>query len=207
MRNTIDERIREQAAMYALGMLSQWEARAFDHYLAEGPTGYAEELVAFDAVVAELALGAGEQAPAASVRDRLLACVAGEAKQQEQGRVEKAPAPPSQSRSVRLNEGKWSQFADGVFIKTLFVDQGRGTITSLVKLEPGARFPPHRHLGIEESIIIEGDCHVNGQVLRPGDYRCADAGTIDSDLTTEHGTVFMIVAPKEVEILEAQGEC
>lgn len=188
-RNFIDETVTEQAAMYALGMLGQSEARAFDRCLAEGMAGYAEELAVFNRVIAEMGLGVEEQAPAASVRDRLLARIADEADQKH--------------RSVRLNEGKWKRFADGVFIKRLFVDHGRGTVTSLVKLEPGARFPRHRHLGIEESIIIEGDCHVNGEVLMPGDYRRAMAGTTDSELTTERGTLFVLIAPLEVEFLEA----
>jgi anti-sigma factor ChrR (cupin superfamily) len=203
MRNSFNERVTEQAAMYALGMLSQSEAWSFENCLDEGREDYVEEFATFDEVVGELGLGAVEQSPSESLRDRLRARIAVEGKSEEQGGIESGSASPSQqSLTVRLNEGKWRQFADGVFIKTLFVDRDRGTVTSLVKLEPGARFPQHRHLGIEQSLIIEGDCRVNDQVLTPGDYRCAEAGTIDTDLTTEHGTVFMIVAPKELEIMD-----
>ncbi len=203
-RNFIDESIIEQAAMYALGAMSQSEARAFDRGLDENRAGYAEELAAFEAVVAALAFGAPEQTPPARARERLLASVAAETGHKVPGKVEAQSAPPPpQFRSVRFNEGRWKQVGEGAFIKTLFVDQHKGAVTSLVKLEPGGRLPGHRHLGIEESIIIEGDCHVNGEVLMPGDYRRAMAGTTDSELTTERGTIFVLIAPREVEILEA----
>ncbi len=208
MRNLVDERITEQAAMYALGMLSQSEARAFERCLAEGEGGYAEESAVFDAVVTSLGLSASEQLPSADMRERLLARVAGEASQKERNEAGERPASaPPEFHNVRLDEGKWDQAAEGVFVKTLFVDQIRGTVTSLVKLEPGARLPRHRHLGIEESIVVEGDCRVNGEVLTPGDYRCAMAGSTDSEVTTEHGTTFLMITPREVEILEPQWNC
>ncbi|MGH9853311.1 MAG: cupin domain-containing protein [Blastocatellia bacterium] len=201
-RNFIDESIIEQAAMYALGMLSQSEARAFDCGLDENREGYAEELAAFNAVTAALAFGAPEQTPPARARERLLARVAAETGPKAQRKVETQSAAPPQFRNVRLNEGRWDQVGKGAFVKILFVDQHKGAVTSLIKLEPGARLPRHRHLGIEESIVIEGDCRVNGEILMPGDYRCALAGTIDSEVTTVNGTTFMMIAPQEVEIME-----
>jgi anti-sigma factor ChrR (cupin superfamily) len=201
-RNFIDETITEQAAMHALGMLGQSEAHAFDRGLDEDREGYAAELAAFETVVAALAFSAPEQAPSANVRERLLARVAAETSHKVQGKIETQSASP-QFRSVRLNEGRWKQVGEGAFIKTLFVDQHKGSVTSLVKIEPGGRLPGHRHLGIEESIIIEGDCRVNGEVLLPGDYRRAMAGTTDSELTTERGTLFVLIATREVEFLEA----
>jgi len=202
-RNFVDEIVIEQAAMYALGMLSQSEARAFDRCLDENREGCAEELAAFNPVVAALAFGAPKQIPPARARERLLARVAAETGHQAQGKVETQSAAPPPFRNVRLDEGRWNQVGQGAFVKILFVDQHRGAVTSLIKLEPGARLPRHRHLGIEESIIIEGDCRVNGEVLMPGDYRRAMAGTKDSEVTTERGTLFLLIAPQEVEILEA----
>lgn len=202
-RNFIDESIIEQAAMHALGMLGQPEARAFDRRQDENRAGYAEELAAFNAVVAALAFGAPEQTPPARARERLLARVAVESGHKAQGKVEAQSASPPQFQNVRLNEGRWNQVGKGAFVKILFVDPHRGAVTSLIKLEPGARLPRHRHLGIEESVVIEGDCRVNGEVFTPGDYRRAMGGTTDSEVTTERGTIFLMIAPPEVEILEA----
>lgn len=203
MRDFDNEKISEQAAMYALGMLSQSEAQAFERCLSENQQGYAEELAAFDAVVASLALGAPEQTPPERTRKQLLFTVASEAETTEIPVVEKSQPPTPQLHTLRLGEGKWNRLAEGVFIKTLFIDREKDLVTSLVKLEPGARFPRHRHPGIEESVVILGDCLVNGEAFMPGDYRRADAGTTDGEITTINGTTYLVIASRNVEILEA----
>jgi anti-sigma factor ChrR (cupin superfamily) len=205
MRDSIDEKITEQAAMYSLRILSQSEARAFEQALAEGRAGFAEEMTAFDEVVAELAMSAEERTPSASLRQQLLERISEDKDPVDCGATELRSSGGLQLfQSVGLDEGDWEKAADGVFVKTLFVDRFKRTVTSLIKLEPGSRLPQHRHLGIEESIIIEGDCRVNGEVFRPGDYRRAMAGTTDSEVTTEHGTIFMMVSPGEIDILEPE---
>lgn len=198
-----NEKITEQAALYALGMLSQSEANAFERCLSDKREGYAEEFAAFDAVVAALALAAPEQTPSELTRKRLLGAVASEAETAEIPVVQKSQLSTPQFHSLRLDEGKWNRLAEGVFVKTLFIDREKDLVTSLVKLEPGARFPRHRHPGIEESVVILGDCHVNGDVLTPGDYRRADAGTTDGEITTINGTTYLVIASRKVEILEA----
>ncbi|MGE0133007.1 MAG: cupin domain-containing protein [Blastocatellales bacterium] len=203
MRDFDDEKIREQAAMYALGMLSQSEAQAFESCLSGNQKGYADELASFDAVVAELGLSALELTPPERARKQLLVTVASEAETTEIPVIENLASPAPEYHSVRLDEGKWKRLAEGVFVKTLFIDREKDLVTSLVKLEPGARFPRHRHPGIEESVVILGDCHVNGEAFMPGDYRRADAGTTDGEITTINGTTYLVVASRKVEILEA----
>lgn len=202
MRDFDHEKITAQAALYALGILSQSEAQEFERCLSENQEGCAEELAAFEPVVAALALGAPEQTPSELIRKQLLVTVASEAETTEIPVVRNSQPPAPQIHSVKFDEGKWTQLAKGVFVKTLFVNRENDTITWLVKLEPGARFPRHRHTGVEESVIILGDCHVNGQTLAPGDYRRALAGTTDSEITTITGTTYLVIAPRKVEILE-----
>lgn len=202
MRDFDHEKITEQAAMYALGMLSQSESQAFDRGVSENREGYAEELAAFETVVAELGLGAPEQTPPDRTRKQLLFTIASEAETTEIPVVQN-PQLQKQPYCIRLNEGKWDRLAAGVFVKTLFVDRKKDLVTSLVKLEPGARFPSHRHTGVEESVVILGDCYVNGLTLGPGDYRRALAGTIDSDITTVNGTTYLVIGPRKVEILQS----
>lgn len=72
MRSAVDEKIAEQAAMFALGILSQSEACLLEHCLNDRQEIYAEELAAFDAVVTALALSAPERIPPAETRKRLL---------------------------------------------------------------------------------------------------------------------------------------
>jgi len=72
MRSAVDEKISEQAAMYALGILSHSEACRLEHLLNDIRQSYTEEIAAFDAVVAALALSAPERTPPAEARNRLL---------------------------------------------------------------------------------------------------------------------------------------
>lgn len=76
MRSAIDEKIAEQAAMRALGILSRSEVCWSSDYSYETLDTFAEELAAFDAVVSALALGAPEKIPSPQTRNRLLDLIA-----------------------------------------------------------------------------------------------------------------------------------
>src|SRR6266498_1329161 len=43
----------------------------------------------------------------------------------------------------------------GVWTKKLY-EEPSGRMTTLTKMEPGARLPSHRHVGIEQSFVLEG---------------------------------------------------
>ena len=73
---TNTEQAQEMAALYALGALTQHEARAFESLLAEDNNNLAEELAMFESVSAQLALAAPECTPSPSVRNNLLAGIA-----------------------------------------------------------------------------------------------------------------------------------
>ena len=72
------DELRDRAALYALGALSQQEARAFDDHLDEGCEVCRTEVRGFDSVVESLGLGAAEIAPPSAARDKLLAWMAQE---------------------------------------------------------------------------------------------------------------------------------
>ena len=75
---------------------------------------------------------------------------------------------------VRAGEGAWRPTADaGVRIKLLFVDRERATVTTLVRMEPGARIPAHRHLGLEQCLVLEGDLRSGGIEMSAGDFNCS----------------------------------
>ncbi|MGH9798940.1 MAG: cupin domain-containing protein [Blastocatellia bacterium] len=202
------ERTQEMAALYALGALTQHEARAFENLLAENPEGndgLAEELAAFESVSACLAMSAEECIPSASVRNNLLTNIAGfsqPAKVEEFHLPFVAPAEFSKVFSLHANEGDWLDIGHGLTAKTLFVDQTRGVVTSLVKMAPGGALPPHRHKGDEQFFVLEGDCHVHGTRLGPGDFHRAAAGSVHESTYTIEGTTFLLVAPADYEILQ-----
>jgi putative transcriptional regulator len=184
-----DDQIREQLALYALGALSQQEARVVEHHLAEGCEVCASELQPFESVVEALGFAVLPATPPAGVRAKLIA-----------GLVEgnQAVSPPLREAlknySLRANEGQWTETAQGVFEKQLFSDESRGTVTTLIKMMPGIKLPSHRHVGLEECLVIEGDFHVGSEEFGPGDYRCAMAGTIDETPFSINGTLLLIVS-------------
>ena len=67
----VSEETREKAALYALGSLSQLEARAFEAHLREGCDVCAAELSEFQGVVGALDSGFAEEAPPPYLRDLL----------------------------------------------------------------------------------------------------------------------------------------
>lgn len=223
---TAEEELQGQAALYALGALDAEEARAFESHLAEGCAACEAELREFESVVADLAFAAPASEPPAGMRARLLALVS-----EEQGRNahageqtrpadeeatadKKAAAEVEAARAarqmggagflvVRAGEGVWRATADdGVSYKLLFFDRERATVTTLVRMEPGARIRAHRHLGLEQCLVLEGDVRSGGVEMTAGDFNCSLAGSVHNELTTEGGALLLIVAPERYETLE-----
>ncbi len=195
-----EEESEESAALYALGALSQHEARAFEEHLAEGCEACETELREFEKTVTQLAFDAPEAMPPQGAREKLLARLAAE--------TEPTPSAPTsgndvaQPVTVRADEGDWYKLCAGVLFKQLFVDPTRNTVTTLLKLEPGARMPMHRHRGIEECYVVAGDVFTNNQNLKAGDYTCAMEGSIHHPISTTGGALLLIVAPESYEVLE-----
>jgi anti-sigma factor ChrR (cupin superfamily) len=204
MRHSVapDEMI-EIAASYSLGALSQQEARAFEDHLAEGCQACRDELASFETILTGFAFADEGRAPALKIRDELLARLKEEAS--GNGSDERGPSSDGQSFiSIRASEGDWTEVQDGVFMKQLFVDEASGVATSLVRMQPGTFLPVHLHNGIEQIYVIEGDCSIRGESLGPGDYHRAAAGSIHERTYTVQGTMFLLVAPKSYDVLEAQ---
>jgi anti-sigma factor ChrR (cupin superfamily) len=87
--------------------------------------------------------------------------------------------------------------SEGVFVKQLYVDDEKRTVTSLYKMEPGAQAPRHIHSGAEECFVIEGDFHINDLKLGPGDYHRAEPGSLHQKIYTEKGNLLLIIAPQD----------
>jgi anti-sigma factor ChrR (cupin superfamily) len=202
---TTEEQMQEIMALYALGALADEEAWALENHLTENRNGLAEDLKAFEMVAAHLAFAASEQAPPLELRQNLLALVAQEASPsaKEIFSLPVTSAPQfSQFFSLLANEGEWQEFGPGMSAKTLFVDQSRGIVTSVVRMLAGTALPPHKHLGDEQLYVLEGDCYIHDSKLGPGDFYHASAGSIHESTYTVGGTTFLLIAPANYEILQ-----
>jgi len=194
--SVVDDQIREQLALYALGALSQHEARVVERHLAEGCEVCASELPPFESVVEGLGFAVLAATPPAGVRERLMSGLL-----EESQTVSPSLREPLKNYSLRADDGQWTETAQGVFEKHLFADERRGTVTRLIKMMPGIKLPSHRHLGLEECLVIEGDFHVGSEEFGPGDYRCAMAGTIDETPFSVNGTMLLIVSQGGYEMV------
>ena len=185
--------------------------REFEGHLAAGCEACAAGLREFEAVAGGLCLAAPEAAPPAGVRARLLALVSGargnsgaDASQGDVRGVE-----PNFSRDaapgflvVRAGEGRWRPTDDaGVTFKLLFADRERGTATTLVRMEPGSRIRSHRHLGVEQCLVLEGDLSSGPHRMSAGDFNCSLPGSVHEELTTGGGALLLLVSPATYESL------
>lgn len=182
----IEDNIVERASLYALGALSEIETRAFEEHLAAGCEVCEAEVGPFQSVVSAMGFAAPDIQPPASAREKLFASLA-------QTTASPAPAPDF-FFTLRAKEGEWKESFPGIHIKQLFIDEKTGTVTSLFKLKPGAHAPLHRHDGIEQCLVLEGDFHVNDEVLGPGDFTSAMPGSVHHTAYTEGGALLLIVA-------------
>lgn len=190
------------AALYSLGVLTQHEARAFEEHLSEGCQTCADELESFELTVGALGFGSSEAEPPVGMRDQLLSRVAESSSDQTQPGSLKGKGP-EQFVSILGTQGDWLELQEGVLVKQLYVDKSTGIATSLVRMQPGTSLPVHKHLGVEQILILEGDCVVAGQRLGSGDYQRAATGTTHQSTYTEGGTLFLLIAP-ECEVLDAR---
>ncbi|HKG22422.1 MAG TPA: cupin domain-containing protein [Blastocatellia bacterium] len=196
-----EDTVHELAALYALGVLDEAEAKAFEAHLADGCDVCSTDVSAYESIVANLAFVTESETPSEGARERLSARVASEGSEIKGGR-EGVLSSPGKMRSTRTEELEWHEVNAGILIKRLSVDEATGLATSLVKMLPGRRLARHRHNGSEQLFILEGDCHLQGEVLGPGDYHRAEDGSIHDTTYTVGGTTFLLIAPVTYEFLE-----
>lgn len=154
------------------------------------------EARAMQETVAVMAWAVPPSAPSVSLRTRLLERVA----QAAPPKVSDAkPFVSPALLSVRADEGKWREISSGIEFKKLFVDKTSDLLTGLYRLAPGASIEAHRHRGHEQTYILQGDCRVGDLVFGPGDFHCATSGSTHESLSTENGTLLLIMSPLEYE--------
>ena len=93
--------------------------------------------------------------------------------------------------TIGADEGEWQPFLDGVAIKVL--REHAGVLSYLLRLDPGATVPPHRHPQDEECVVLEGRLRVGTRIeIGPGGYHLAQLGALHASITTEVGaTIFL----------------
>jgi anti-sigma factor ChrR (cupin superfamily) len=202
MHAYVDDELKGQAALYSLGALDAEEARAFEAHISEGCEACAAELREFAGVAASLRLAPTQAEPPARARERLLARVSGEAQDADASVAARPPKSASGFLVVRADEGRWVETEDeGVCYKLLFADRELGTYTTLLKLQPGASIPRHRHLGVEQCLVLEGDLSAGPIKMSAGDFNCSLPNSVHDEIATEGGALLLIVSPEKYEVV------
>jgi hypothetical protein len=102
-------------------------------------------------------------------------------------------APPT------WTEPEWVEVAPGIAVKLLATDTERDRVSMLVHLAAGVDYPPHRHAGVEELHLLQGELMIDEKQLYPGDYIRAVPGSADNRVWSETGcTCVLITSPKDV---------
>ena len=174
----IPDDIQALALADAIGALDPDERRDLEVRLAALPPSVRAEVASLYDASVEIAASARGEEPSPGVRDALLARVA-------------APA----NHTITSTDGEWVETAvPGMRMKILAIDRARDRVTMLVRGEPGARYPAHRHSGPEECYVISGSLIVEGRVLRAGDFHHAEGDSDHAEAWTDEGMEVLLVA-------------
>src|SRR5918994_1528691 len=90
-------------------------------------------------------------------------------------------------------EPEWSEVAPGISCQLLATDTARDVVSMLVRLAPGTDYPPHRHAGVEELHLLDGELMIDDKKLYPGDYIRAEADTLDMRVWTRTGCTCVLI--------------
>ncbi len=82
-----------------------------------------------------------------------------------------------------------------ISIKVLYENPERGEMTCLLKLEPGAHVPFHKHPEIEQTLVLEGAVQDHDGIATAGDYIWRRPGS-QHDNTSPGGAVLFAVYRK-----------
>jgi quercetin dioxygenase-like cupin family protein len=108
----------------------------------------------------------------------------------------KRPVPPP---ARQWSEPEWEQVATGIECKLLATDTEGHRVSMLVRLAPGASYPPHTHAGVEELHLLDGELWINERKLVPGDYNHGAPGALDECVWSETGcTCVLLTSTKDV---------
>jgi anti-sigma factor ChrR (cupin superfamily) len=94
---------------------------------------------------------------------------------------------------VKPQEIAWSptQF-DGISIKVLYEDKAKGEMTCLLKWEPGATLPMHKHPEIEQTFVIEGSFYDHDGICRADEFVWRRVGSFH-ETHSDEGAVILAV--------------
>jgi anti-sigma factor ChrR (cupin superfamily) len=190
------------ATLYVLGTLPEQERSDFERHLVDGCPVCISEVERVTAILSALAESSAPALPS-GMRQRFQARLK---KEQDHLATDACGEGILLSKSGVLIERpeamQWHAGPlSGMWVKPLFADKQQQRFTSLVRMEPGTRYPSHRHNGAEEIFLLEGDFVIEGLVMHAGDYCNAEPASVHDESFTKAGCLFLLNACSLDEIL------
>jgi putative transcriptional regulator len=176
----------ETVSLYALEALPCSEIAAFETHLAGCPECRRELQSLLPVVDCFAAWPTDVLRPPQSLWDRLARRIA-----KETG-GEPFPAPLQRAAGP-----DWSEAAGGISVKLLAANTEANRLSLLVRMAPGAGYPPHRHNGPEDIYLLHGELVVNDRTLHPGEAIHAADGTVDHRVCSETGCTCVLIGSKK----------
>jgi quercetin dioxygenase-like cupin family protein len=186
----------ELAPLYTLDLLDEEERRWVKEQIVDCPD-LAIELAEFEDAVGNIPYSTPAVPMATDLKDRLFQRIGEEMPERSPITPNKIPDTIVRSQDLDWQPGR----APGVTMAIFHVDPLKRQIVGVLKAEPGARYPLHRHRAIEEIYMLEGDLRIGEEVYRAGDYIRSNPGTIHAPETRD-GCMFFFHASLDDEYLE-----
>jgi anti-sigma factor ChrR (cupin superfamily) len=98
-----------------------------------------------------------------------------------------------------IADGPWQLLRDGVEVQYLH-RQAHEPVAALLRYQPGARVPAHRHTGVEFVQILHGSQRDAEGIYRAGNFKVNLAGTAH-EVLSDDGCVVLIVWAAPIEFL------
>ena len=190
MKPTHIEQDRDLVFLYALHALPSGEIPAAEAHIRDCPECQAELETLRPLVASFVSWPVDVLRPSKSLWDRLEKRISQEAGKQPVWHCVDLPVKP-----------EWEEAAPGISFKLLSTDSGNKRVAMLVRLAPGMDYPPHRHAGVEELHLLDGELIVDDKKFQPGDYICAEADSIDHRVWSETGCTCVLLTSTEDKIL------
>jgi len=173
---------QELVYLYVLGSLAQDERAALEQHISLCAECRGE-LEALRPIVDSFVYWPTDiLRPGRSLWDRLAHRIAAETGTQ-----------PLVSAPHRTADPDWEEAGPGLFYKVLAEDTASARVSLLVRLEPGASYPPHTHAGVEELHLLDGELWIDDKKLYPGDYNRGEPGGSDSRVWSETGCTCVLI--------------
>ena len=93
---------------------------------------------------------------------------------------------------VSAGDRPWVERRPGIFWKTLWEDGDRKAI--LMRYEPGATIPRHRHLGDEQIFVLEGEVADDTGICTAGNYARRPPGCVHTVRSPKGALVLAITS-------------